>query len=67
MNNTYLNHDNIVIEIRGDEKGISSLSFVKNKKHDEIPECLVQAHKQLEEYFCGERKIFDLNLNSVLK
>ena len=63
MKNAYLQHNNIILEITGDESGISSVSFVESKKHNKIPECLVAAHKQLKEYFCGERKSFCLKLN----
>ncbi len=63
MKNTYLQHNNIILEISGDENGVSSINFVKHKKHDEIPECLVAALEQLKEYFDKKRKIFDLPLN----
>ncbi|MBU8901958.1 MAG: methylated-DNA--[protein]-cysteine S-methyltransferase, partial [Victivallales bacterium] len=59
----YLQHNNIVLEITGDENGINSISFVECKEHNKIPECLAAAHKQLEEYFSGKRKSFCLNLN----
>lgn len=63
MKNTYLQYTDIIIEIKGDENGISSLDFVKSKKHSKIPEYLLRAHKQLQEYFKGKRKKFDLKLN----
>jgi methylated-DNA-[protein]-cysteine S-methyltransferase len=63
MEKTYLQYGKIVLEIAGDENGISSINFVKHKLHDEIPECLAEAHKQLKEYFSGTREKFDLKLN----
>ncbi len=63
MKNIYVEHGNIIIEITGDEYGISSLRFVDSRKHDEIPECLASAYNQLQEYFSGKRKKFDLKLN----
>jgi len=63
MKKAYLQHGDIVLEIIGDENGISFVNFVKHKPCDEIPECLMRAHKQLEEYFSGKRKKFDLKLN----
>ena len=63
MKNAYLQHGNIVLEITGDENGISSVNFVKRKRHDDIPECLAQACKELKEYFSGKRKKFKLKLN----
>lgn len=63
MKNAYLQHNNIVLEITGDENGINSLSFVESKQHNKIPECLAAAHKQLKEYFSGKRNKFDLKLN----
>ncbi len=63
MKNTYLKYDDIIIEIIGDENGISSVNFVKSKKHSKVPECLVRAHKQLKEYFNGNRREFDLKLS----
>lgn len=63
MEKTYLQYGDIILEVIGDETGISAVNFVKHKKHDEIPGCLIQAHKQLKEYFSGTRKEFDLKLN----
>ena len=37
--------------------------FADSRKHDEISECLALAHNQLQEYFSGKRKKFDLKLN----
>lgn len=53
------------IKIIGDEKNVSEIQFIK---HDELGEdapttCLLEAKKQLIEYFQGKRKQFDLELN----
>ncbi|KAA3598016.1 MAG: methylated-DNA--[protein]-cysteine S-methyltransferase [Calditrichaeota bacterium] len=53
------------IKIVGSDSGIEEISL-ENAKGDsskEIPFCLVEGRNQLEEYFKGERKEFDLKLN----
>ncbi|MBI3509952.1 MAG: methylated-DNA--[protein]-cysteine S-methyltransferase [Bacteroidetes bacterium] len=52
------------IEIVGDEQFIHEVEFRDEAKNpeSEIPPLLLKAKKQLEEYFSGERKIFDLPL-----
>lgn len=63
MQNTYLSHGNITLEILGDENGVSNIHFVKKEKHQEVPICLLRARNQLQEYFDGKRKTFDVPLN----
>ena len=54
-----------VLKIEGEENAITGLYFVKNKfeclgtPSDEMEKCKIQ----LDEYFSGKRKEFDLNLN----
>ncbi len=52
-------------EIVGNEDGIQSISVLDEEKEssDNIPECLKNCVIQLDEYFSGERKDFDLKLN----
>ncbi len=56
-----------IIEIKGDENSIYSVSFDKSygSFSEKIPDCITNCHKQLEEYFSGIRKQFDLRLNPV--
>ena len=52
------------IEIKGSDDGITSLYFLdKEKESIEIPACLKECIKQLDEYFKGKRKVFNLNLD----
>ena len=52
------------IEITGTDKGLTSLYFVEEAfSYGSIPSCLKSAVQQLDEYFNGKRKIFDLELN----
>lgn len=52
-------------EIKGDEKGLVSITIFSETKafSDTIPSQLVAAVQQLREYFAGERKTFQLQLN----
>lgn len=52
-------------EIVGNEEGIQSISVLDEEKEssDNIPKCLEDCVIQLDEYFTGERRDFDLKLN----
>ncbi|MDF2519491.1 MAG: methylated-DNA--[protein]-cysteine S-methyltransferase [Clostridia bacterium] len=52
------------IEIVSDESSILELEFVEEmgQAHDKAPEVLKRALTQLDEYFKGKRKAFDLEL-----
>lgn len=52
------------IEIVSDERSILELEFVEEmgQAHDKAPEVLKRALTQLDEYFKGKRKAFDLEL-----
>ena len=53
------------IEIQGTDKEICSVNFVKGKKHGRAPSLsppLKECVKQLDEYFKGKRRIFELML-----
>lgn len=52
-------------KIVGDEKGIRSVTVLNSEENvsDIIPDTLEDCVYQLNEYFDGERKKFDLNLN----
>ncbi|MDD5726959.1 MAG: methylated-DNA--[protein]-cysteine S-methyltransferase [Victivallales bacterium] len=63
MGTAYLQYDDIILEIREDRHGLSSINFVKSRLHGRIPPVLAAAHRQLTEYFAGKRKKFDLKLN----
>lgn len=54
-----------VAEIKGDKMGLVSISIFSESKafSDTIPAQLVDAVQQLREYFAGERKTFQLELN----
>ena len=51
------------IEIAADNKGIISLDFVKSSSDPMDCHLLQECVKQLDEYFNGQRKVFDLPLN----
>lgn len=52
-------------EIKGNEAGIKSISVIDNgpTSTDLIPESLQDCARQLQEYFQGERKTFNIQLN----
>lgn len=52
------------IRITGTEEGIASLYFVEDPETSagEIPPCLQECVRQLEEYFQGQRRAFSLKL-----
>ncbi|WP_318311202.1 methylated-DNA--[protein]-cysteine S-methyltransferase [Flagellimonas crocea] len=51
-------------ELKGDEKGLASITVLDDKKLDGIiPEVLKDAASQFEEYFNGDRTVFNLELN----
>lgn len=55
--------------LKGDEKGVSSIevSDLKNYDHTiptkEFPSCLLEAKKQLQQYFDGSRRTFEFAIN----
>ncbi len=53
------------IKIIGSDTGIEEISLKNTEgvSTSEIPNCLLEGQKQLQEYFKGERKDFDLKLN----
>jgi methylated-DNA-[protein]-cysteine S-methyltransferase len=61
----YLSSPIGTIEIKGNEEGILSIYFLDDKKRtsNKIHPSLLNCVHQLEEYFTGERKQFDLKLN----
>lgn len=65
MKSYYLNSPIGPLRIVGDNNGITSVTFTKSDElgSREIPDVLMMAITQLEEYFKGVRKQFDLNLN----
>jgi len=62
---TYYNTPIGTAKITGNKQGIQSISVLDNaiKNSSEIPESLKKCVTQLDEYFKGERKTFDLKLN----
>ena len=57
-----------IVKIMGSENGIQSITILDDSstfatKLNNIPECLVECIKQLDEYFQGNRTSFDLKLN----
>jgi len=54
-----------VIRITATNEGITGLDFVKKEgtSDQNIPSCLKLCLRQLDEYFAGKRKDFDLNLS----
>lgn len=64
MYKEYYNSPIGAIEVASDEDSIIRLDFVEElgKNDENSPEILKKAIKQLDEYFQGKRKIFDLKL-----
>jgi len=54
-------------KIAGDENGINSISVLDEKipSTQDIPDCLVEAVKELDAYFKGNLKEFTLKLNPI--
>lgn len=54
-----------ICEIKGSTQGISEVSILDDKIEASkiIPDCLQSCVTQLEEYFKGERKVFELQLD----
>ncbi len=54
-----------IAELKGDKIGLVSISILNEKKDfsSRIPSSLNDAVHQLQEYFAGERKTFELKLN----
>lgn len=53
-----------VVEISGTEDGVTSIIFAEAEEtSDRIPEVLKNAYNQLDEYFTGKRRVFDLKLS----
>ena len=51
-------------ELKGDENGLASITVLDDKKLNGIfPEILKDAVTQFQEYFNGDRTVFDLKLN----
>jgi len=61
---TYYRSEIGLIEIAGTEDGIHSVNFVEEKSTStpEIPSCLKECVRQLDEYFKGKRKEFSLKM-----
>lgn len=54
-----------IAKIKGDQNGIQSISVIDDdiETPTEVPTCLQECVIQLDEYFAGTRKEFDLKLN----
>ncbi len=54
-----------IAEIKGDEQGLISISILDEPQQVSvgIPDQLLDTVQQLQEYFAGERRAFQLNLN----
>lgn len=61
---TYYSSPIGIVEIAGTEDGVTSIIFAEGKvTTDKIPEILKNAYYQLDEYFNGKRRAFDLKLS----
>jgi methylated-DNA-[protein]-cysteine S-methyltransferase len=61
---TYYSSPIGMIEISGTEDGVTSIIFAEGEGTPaRIPEVLKDAYSQLDEYFIGKRKVFDLRLS----
>lgn len=65
MNECFIKTPLGITKIKGDELGVSSITVLNTDEpiSSEIPESLQECATQLQEYFAGDRKQFDLALN----
>ena len=63
----YLNSPIGTLEIKGDKNGLSAVHFLDSKKKSlsTIPKVLLPVVIQLQEYFEGNRTVFNLKLNPI--
>ena len=53
-----------IIEITGSDDGIRSIIFLDNESEQSpVPACLQECVNQLNEYFAGKRKLFDVRID----
>ncbi len=63
---TYYSSPIGIVEITGTEDGVTSIVFNEGEVTvDKIPEALKDAYNQLDEYFMGKRKAFDIKLTMI--
>jgi methylated-DNA-[protein]-cysteine S-methyltransferase len=67
LHNTYLDSPVGLIEITGNEDGITAVTFINQAEGIDtsaaVHPSLLECRRQLEEYFAGERKEFTCDLN----
>ncbi|WP_127140487.1 methylated-DNA--[protein]-cysteine S-methyltransferase [Flagellimonas marinaquae] len=64
MEHAYVQTPIGTVELLGDENGLASITVLESKKpKGTIPTVLKDAVEQLQEYFDGNRTVFDLQLN----
>jgi methylated-DNA-[protein]-cysteine S-methyltransferase len=64
METAYIQTPIGITQMKGDENGLASITVLDNKKPKGIiPEVLKGAVEQFQEYFNGDRTVFDLKLN----
>jgi methylated-DNA-[protein]-cysteine S-methyltransferase len=64
LETTYIQSPVGIIEISGSDEGIRSILFLdKGNEQSQVPACLQECVNQLNEYFAGKRKQFDLKLD----
>lgn len=64
METAYIQTPIGIAEMKGDENGLASIAVLDNKKPKGIiPEVLKGPAEQFQEYFNGDRTVFDLKLN----
>ena len=65
METAYIHTPLGIAKIMGDEEGVSAITVLDEPEEitEVIPEVLEDAVYQLQEYFQGKRKVFDLTLN----
>ncbi|MDF2673839.1 MAG: methylated-DNA--[protein]-cysteine S-methyltransferase [Clostridiales bacterium] len=61
---TYYSSPIGIVEITGTKEGVTSIIFAEGEAiTDGVPDVLKDAYNQLDEYFKGKRKVFDLRLS----
>jgi methylated-DNA-[protein]-cysteine S-methyltransferase len=56
-----------IVRIEGNEEGVHFIDFCEEDQIsflEEVPNCLVEAHQQIQEYFEGKRKEFNFKIIS---
>ena len=67
MKSTYLKTPLGIAKITGDTEGVAEIKLedqnIEFQEDEDLPDCMIQAKSQLQEYFGNDRKNFDFKMN----